>query len=66
MTREIAQEIVRQLINAKGPVLTHLEAMMMTQIPSDDLEVYAVQKGDVTFLVRVSKSGYVSVKTIAW
>jgi len=67
MTLEFAQEIVN-ILNAKnGPTLTLLEAMAMTRIFSDGYEVYGIQKGDVTFLVRVTGGGYiVEIKTIAW
>lgn len=66
MTRELAQKIVNQLIDAKGPALTLLEVMMMTKLPSDGYEVYSIQKGDVTFMAWVHKCGTVAVKITCW
>ena len=67
MTRELAQTIVDSLEAKNGPVLTLLEAMMMTKLPSDGIDVYSIHKGDVTFLARVTGGGYVvTIKTIAW
>lgn len=66
MTRKIALNIVEQLKQNNGPKLTLLEAMMMTKLPSDAYEVYAIQKGDVTFMAWVRYDGSVIVKTTCW
>ena len=67
MERELAELVVKDLKNQEGPQLTVLEAMYMTKIASDNLDVYAVQKNDATILAMVfAKDKIVKTKIIAW
>ena len=68
MERKLAELVVQNLEGHNGPTLTVLEAMSMTKITTDGIDVYAIQKGDVTFLAWVShKSIKVArTQTVAW
>jgi hypothetical protein len=48
-----------------GPTLSFEEAMAMTEINSDGYNIYAIQKGDVTFLAWNTQSG-VHTKIMCW
>ena len=65
MEREMAQLVVNDLVDNNGPMLSLLEAMEMTKVETDGYEVYASQKGDVTFLAWFS-GDIIHTKTIAW
>lgn len=67
ITKELADTIVKAFKEKNGPTLSHLEAMAMTKVMTDYYQIYAIQKGDVTFLVWVSDGGeLVTVKTQCW
>lgn len=60
-----AKRVVEAFENKGGPKLTLKEAMSMQPIPTDCYEIYAIQKGDVTFLAWNCKDGIV-VHVQAW
>ena len=65
----IAKTIVQSFVKEGGPRLTLYEAMAMTRVNSDNLQMYAFQKGDVTFLAWITVSDritFVRTKTVAW
>ena len=66
MERKMAEQVVKDLQNKKGPQLTMLEAISMTKVMTDCHEVYAIQKGDVTFLVWKCGDGSISTKVLSW
>lgn len=67
MNEHLAKTIVYAFKSMNGPTLSLLETMSMTKIMTDCYHIYAVQKGDVTFLAWVSNNGeLVTVKTQCW
>ena len=66
MERKIAVQVVSELKKQNGPQLTLLEAMSMTKVMTDGYEMYAIQKGDVTFLVWKHADGSITVKIQCW
>lgn len=67
ITKELANTIVKAFKEKNGLTLSHLEVMAMTKVMTDYYQIYAIQKGDVTFLVWVSNGGeLVTVKTQCW
>ena len=66
MNFEIATEIKHALEEKKGPTLSMIEIQSMTRILSDHYEIYAVQKGDVTFLAWITGDKRVIVKIQCW
>ena len=68
MERKIAEAVVKSFAK-KGTKLSVFDAMSMTKVASDKLSVYALQKGDVTFLAWVSSHSnitFVHTKIVAW
>lgn len=63
MERKLAELVVEDLKKQGGPNLTVMEAMSMTKIKTDNLEVYAVQKGHATILAWVSTTNGYYAKT---
>lgn len=53
MEKNLARRVAREFIKQQGPQLSLLEALSMTKVFSDGFEMYAIQKGDVTFLAWV-------------
>lgn len=66
MDRKIAEKIVREFAMKKGPQITVSEAMRMTAVDTDGYKMYALQKGDVTFLAWIILGDDVTCKTICW
>ena len=68
MQKELAELVVKELSKQDGPKLTVYEAMDMTKIKSDNLEVYAIQKGDCTIMAWVSTANgyYVRTEIYCW
>ena len=66
MERELARKIRDSFEEVLGLQLTLLEVTAMTKIMTDGYEVYAVQKGDVTFLAWVHYDGSVTTKIQCW
>jgi hypothetical protein len=66
MNFKIANEIKKALDEKKGPTLTLIEIQSMTPLLSDGYEVYALQKGDVTFLAWITGDKRVVVKIQCW
>lgn len=66
MKREFAKMVVTELQRRNGPQLSLLEAMSMEPIVSDSCEMYAIQKGDVTFVAWVTRDMRVNVKLLTW
>ena len=66
MERKMAEQVISELNNKNGPKLTLLEAMSMTKVMTDWYEIYAIQKGDVTFLAWKHEDGGVTVKIQCW
>ena len=65
MERKFAEKIVESLVAQNGPTLSLYEALSMSRIITDRYEVYAMQKGDVTFLAWISGE-YVYTKVVCW
>lgn len=68
MKRKMAKEIVKQLEQKHGPSLTVREVRKMKKVKSlrkEGLEIFSVQKGDVTFLVWLTDK-VVKIKIITW
>ena len=66
MERKMAEQVVSELKKKNGPQLTILEAMSMTKVMTDGYEIYAIQKGDVTFLAWKCKDGRIVTKIQCW
>ncbi len=66
MEREIAKIIVKNFKEQKGPEISMLEALNMTKIYTDNCDVYAIQKGDVTFLAWVALNKCIRTKVVCW
>ena len=66
MERKLAEQVVNEFEKKNGPTLSVLEAMSMTKVMTDGYEMYAIQKGDVTFLVWKIDDGKVVCKTQCW
>jgi len=66
MTIEFAKKIKEGFDQKKGPTLTLIEAQAMAPILTDNYEVYALQKGDVTFLAWITGDKRVIVKINCW
>lgn len=68
MERKLAELVVKSFKDKNGPTITVLEAMSMTKVLTDGYDVYAIQKGDVTFLAWVFKSTIkcVRTQTVSW
>ena len=69
MNSKIVKTIVQSFVKKGGPQLTLYEAMAMTKVNTDKLQMYAFQKGDVTFLAWITVSDqitFVRTKTVAW
>ena len=66
MERRLAEAIVKKFNEADGPTLSLFEAMAMTEVISNGRKVYALQKGDVAFLVWIQECGHIVVKTVRW
>lgn len=65
MRRDFAKQVSDELKAKNGPQLSLYEAMQMQAVITDGYEVYACQKGDVTFLAWKSKNRVI-VKTVTW
>lgn len=68
MERKLAELVVKNLEGHNGPVISVLEAMSMTKVMTDGYDVYAIQKGDVTFLAWVSTNNMTCARTkiVCW
>lgn len=66
MERRMAEVVVMKLGKENGPQLSVEEAMSMTKIKTDAYEVYARQKGDVTFLAWRRADGSIIIKIQCW
>ena len=66
MKRKMADQVVEEFKKQNGPRISILEAIAMTKVMTDDYEVYAIQKGDVTFLVWKDSEGGITAKTQCW
>lgn len=66
MDRKMAELVVNEFKKKNGPQLTILEAMTMTKIMSSGYKIYALQKGDVTFLVWKREDGSIITKIQCW
>lgn len=66
MTLTIAEKIVNSISSKEGPDITLSEAQSMTKLATDELEVYGIQKGDVTFLAFLQPDSSVTTKVISW
>lgn len=66
MERKFAQKVVDQLNDTNGPTLSLFEAMAMRKVVTDGYTVYALQKGDVTFLAWIKEDGNVATKIVCW
>ncbi len=66
MERKMAEQVVSEFKKQNGPQLSILEAMAMTMVMTDGYEVYAIQKGDVTFLVWKRRDGSITAKVQCW
>lgn len=53
MKRELAEQIAESIRSHKGHLITVEEAKSMTKIRSDGREIYAINKGNITFLAWV-------------
>lgn len=53
MQRELAELVVKSLEKQDGPKLKLGEVMGMEKIKSDNLQIYALHKGDCTVLALV-------------
>ena len=65
MQKKDAEKVVIAFEKRNGPTISLSEAMGMTKVNTDGNEMYAFQKGDVTFLAWFNR-GKVIVKTQAW
>lgn len=52
----LAYMIVKSFAEQNGPKLSILEAMSMELVKSDGYEMYAIQRGNVTFLAWVCRT----------
>lgn len=66
MKREFAKMVVTELQRRNGPQFSLFEAMSMEPIVSDGYEMYAIQKGDVTIVVWITRDMQVHVKLLTW
>ena len=66
MEKKFAEQVVNELNKVAGPKLSMLEAMSMELVKSDSYDIYAVQKGTITFLAMVTRDMRVTVKLIGW
>lgn len=66
MERKMAEQVVSELKKQNGPQLTILEAMSMTKVMTDGYDVYAIQKGDVTFLAWKRGDDSIITKIQCW
>jgi len=66
MNLEIAKKVKEILDEKKGPTLSLIEVQSMTPILTDNYKIYALQKGDVTFLAWVTGDQRVIVKIQCW
>lgn len=68
MERKTAELVVKNLAGHNGPMLSVLEAMSMTKVNTDGYDVYAIQKGDVTFLAWISTNTMTCARTkiVCW
>lgn len=66
MERKVAETVVRELNKSKVSLLTVQEAMTMTKIQSDGYEVYAIQKGDITFFAWIKDGNCVKARYVFW
>ena len=68
MERKMAEKVVEAFASKNGPMLSILEAMNMKMVKSDGYDIYAIQKGDVTFLVWITLNAEnnIKCKTVSW
>ena len=66
MEEKLAKEIVEEFKRMNGPYPTVSNVMSMTKIKSSSYDIYAIQKGDVTFLVWIREDGTFTAKTQCW
>ena len=69
MNVKLADLIMKDFLKKNGPHLSLNEVLSMQTVISDAVEMYALQKGDVTFLawVRPHDTLYpVITKTVCW
>jgi len=67
MNPELARKIVAEVERKGFGRLTEEEAMKMTRIESDNhIEVYAIQKGDVTYIAWGGETTKLKVKHLFW
>lgn len=64
--RKIAKQVIREFKKQDSPQLSMRDAMAMTKVMTDGYEVYAIQKGDVTFLAWNHKDSSISAKVLFW
>lgn len=68
MERELAELVVKSIEKKNGPTLTISEAMAMTKIPTDGINVYAIQKGYFTFIAWIYDPhiSWVRTQVVSW
>ena len=66
MGRKLARKVMDSFRQLYGVKLTMLEAMSMTKIFSDGYQIYAINKGNVTFLVWINKEEVVNTQIQFW
>lgn len=67
MERKMAEQVISEFKKQNGSQeLSILEVMSMTKVMTDGYEVYAIQKGDVTFLACKCENGRIITKVQCW
>ena len=70
MTPRLAQIIREHLIHHDLPLLSIAEILTMTHLPTippfSGMDIYAIQKDDITIVVWVKPNYEVQVKSISW
>lgn len=66
MKKETAEDIMGAVNSLNSVKVTLLEAFAATEVMTDGLKMYALQKGDSTILVWIKSENVTRAKIVEW